>query len=69
MKYRLDRESGWETMGSVTDTSKQFTTINVSNGRGKEYQFAVDMYSTNGTSPTLLEMSGMVDNTESEGQF
>jgi hypothetical protein len=43
--------------------------INVSNGRGKEYQFGVDMYSTNGTSPTLLEISGLIDDTDSESQF
>jgi hypothetical protein len=69
MKYRLDRESNWETTGSITDTSGQFTMINVANGRGKEYQFGVDMYSTNGTSPTLLEMSGLVDDTSEESQF
>ena len=68
-KYKLDRESNWETTGSITDTSGQFTMINVPNGRGKEYQFAVDMYSTNGTSPTLLEISGLVDDTEGESQY
>jgi len=68
-KYKLDRESNWENTGSITDTSGQFTMINVSNGRGKEYQFGVDMYSTNGTSPTLLEISGLIDDTEGELQY
>lgn len=63
--------------GSVlgsTDTStstglNNFSKLEVVTGRARELQYAVNLYSTGSTSPTLLEMSALEDDLKEEEQY
>lgn len=64
----LDR--GTFQTGSITDSeTDSFCKLITVPGREREMQYAVNLYATGSTSPTLLEVSALEDNLEEESQF
>lgn len=68
--YQIDRSGVFTTDKSNTIKSSNMVTENdISNGRGREFQYQVTLGSTNGTSPTLLGLSAVTDALPTEEQF
>lgn len=72
VKYKLDRNSNWTSSSPVTTVGATQARLLVSpttTSRCKEYQIAVDLYTSVSTSPQLLSMGIEVDTLESEKVF
>lgn len=72
-KYNIDR-SGWILANPANDVdmidSDTFTKQYIAGtGYSREVQMGVELYSTNGTSPTVLGLSMLYDDTDSEDIF
>lgn len=69
LKYSLNRGSfvSMNTPDSTVGQTESY--LQISNGRNQEYQLGIDLYSTNGTSPTILGLSAMIDELTEEEQF
>ncbi len=63
----IDR--GGFTTGGKVSTDGTFTKLPFASGRGREYQLSVYLYATGTTSPTLLSLGVLHDDTASEAQW
>lgn len=68
VKYKLDRDSAWTSLGAVTEAGATVARFAVATGgqRYKEIQYAADLATTTTTSPTLLGLTIERDYKESE---
>ncbi|MDE2439361.1 MAG: hypothetical protein KGN01_08290, partial [Patescibacteria group bacterium] len=53
VKYQIDRSGTWTTSDLDSTTGDKFVKIDSVTSRGREYQYAVDLFSTGANSPTL----------------
>jgi hypothetical protein len=67
--YYLDRGSLVQMASSDSQIGDKSCFLQISKGRNQEYQLQIDLYSSSGTSPTLLSMSAMVDEFKEEQAY
>jgi hypothetical protein len=67
-RYSVDRGS-WQV--GTPDSTLGDTEVNqeIQNGRGREYQLGIDLYSTGSTSPTVIGTAALVNDLGEEQQF
>lgn len=69
IKYRLNQDSTWESLGAVGTEDTEVANMSIDNGRNREYEVAIDLFSTGSTSPTVLGISLYQDDLASEEVF
>lgn len=69
IKYKIDRATNYTVSPVNSTVGSRFEELLVQNGRGSEYQIAIDMYSSGSTSPTVTGLSVLGDDGKEEEQF
>lgn len=74
IKYKLDRQASWiglTDLATATNTTDEpgVVRLPIENGQNREYQLAIDLFSTGSTSPTILGESLYEDQLEEENAF
>jgi hypothetical protein len=66
---KLDRETNFELSNSITDSLGKFTSNTLSNGRMTEFQLEAVLTGNGNSTPTILAVSALQDNLDSEMQY
>ena len=68
-KYKINRAANW-TISPINSTVDEIEMVqDIPDGRGREYQYGIDLYATGSTSPTLLGLTALFDDGSEESQI